>query len=1643
MATEQYAAYNREYGYPPKEPEHLIAFAKKNGVKVNWREARNVIERAPNTSNYGLAGSDKNRANKLNTQSIQETNCEPLKPPQIATQCLSPFQLEELSDEKSVTLSLTAHRDRVYHDATEYSREPTIYEDITFKWTTHALHLMLCDHYQLLYVVSLVIDALNREIQRTKDDAQLLYNKTLILGYLRFCKALNGVSFQLATNEDAFVHHIKQIVFDTKNANDFSTQRLKQQYAHHLYDRIKSFDMQSIAVPSICHICFTPAWIANAEEDESLTKNGFDIISTLNQYKHSSYLTKLTDNTAVIDALKECNHKISSILCNKWMVHIKAKETIWHHTIQSVKDCTVLNMMYLLDCVLRHKLDRNISKTRFKSLASRTAKLVQFFEDYGIGGTEFAYFTSDESQQDDFVRLMHTAIDPKRDLTNDLNALCQFICKLNLFKITIFHIKHDLEWDLSVQSIQECKEKDILYILVSHLLYDPSLVKLRAFKSKIVEYFVRQTVTWKKLGNVKEEIFVDRLNKFIKSKQKTLLIKLYYAIKRCQIEDMITISMQQRENMYKQNKAGFVEWHKRTNFRNIERVGYKWSDGVIVVADVISDPKDDKLQLRARNIGKSSTSFWVSLPNDKLCELTKEVIEQSHHEVFNKWMMILRIKNRQNSCFEASVFRDMVSISQTHPQLLFTVRHSNYAVKLEDKTYDNVLQSIFASALVVRCRRSQCHDTAKLNCYCDVTRFQTYTYYMMMVILTEQSNASKRKDTLLRMLKTERDNMFLVAEKMCAFLPPRFRQKESYFDRYKKHILRWLLHDFYHRICSHCGNVNKSIMRNRVFYYSSTLRHCRTCGVIVSSTNQFKSIDGESQKTAKPIIWFCHQAHKDALKEENIKPKHLDKALTFCIFNDKISAHDENELLNFLQSLLHERFDELTYYLSHFLDDIHNWKALRIKITANYYFIGKKSFVPVQRFMRDAGIHPSHIDIFKDCWSRGLFQTVKDNPPLIHILQLNNAQDEQKTNRKQDALCVDYECLQIFRKLTPSIADFTARFIQCVTAFCPANVDLFPFIKRFVDFKIDDHVLHVISPLDLLSLLWNKWECLSPPTYPSSIVIKPLHASLRDEILNELSMSSLYFELERKAHRMWSNTETKSIKASKSEWNAIAGVKPGTPISMKYIHVVLLFAEVPALRDRIRRLLAANSVAALHQRFGHLFKLLKETVYLYGNALSKTECKCMYYSMDESILLDNYRAMINIPIIGCNKPVAMQKNTKLAQCYSSTLWHCFNLTSIYPCSKQDFYIFFGGSSDIHSDSLDHCNEDSTYTIHSDIIGVFTSLGWLDIQYSNASKKIKRMNEDLLVIIYDKWCDIQTHFGCDRKSSAYHPFMEALAPILKEHNIQYHPQLMFRINTLLTYYQNSKNVLPDFDTFITETKIHTSDHLFSLDVDSFRERYCKEIANVKKHLKQRRSNKKPRRASVLFGSPLPRFQLLRAETDPVESTAETLADKLYDVGIFMRYDVNNPRFESLAEETMFNEVVKISNERFNQHLDKAREIHAHKCFIMLATADDVSFGIEKYQPISMCHILAIIIHTEEPKYSRAFIRSCLLLKHTESEIVIQTHCRNFYWFGRYLYECIQYFGEILDERSATQQMQRFVYTFKFDLFAPQINFARST
>eukprot|EP01084_Bolivina_argentea_P223310 377862_1 len=335
--------------------------------------------------------------------------------------------------------------------------------------------------------------------------------------------------------------------------------------------------------------------------------------------------------------------------------------------------------------------------------------------------------------------------------------------------------------------------------------------------------------------------------------------------------------------------------------------------------------------------------------------------------------------------------------------------------------------------------------------------------------------------------------------------------------------------------------------------------------------------------------------------------------------------------------------------------------------------------------------------------------------------------------------------------------------------------------------------------------------------------------------------------------------------------------------------------------------------------------------------------------------------------------------------------------------------------------------------------------WLSVVYrtdrGQREKQVQRFNTTELKI--QKWYNIIWKYCKEKYGRKRHKpdeFINSVVnknseSILEQCNIKYNEKLALRIKTVLSYYKYTKNTIPDFDRFKAETNITLESYMY----EKFKHKYV-----LKREQIQKTKNKKEKRRNTYTVS----------DDEQVSDNERKLSQKfgeinennyvLYDVGVFMRYVTLKPRFESLAEELMFNDVINITNLKFNKYLSKAKKIHADNCLTMVSIADDYKFGVKKFSPISISHILAIVIHTEETNYSRAFTRSCLSLKNADSEIVIQNHVSNFYWFGYYLYVCIEFYGEQMsNEEENSQHLQGYTVPFKFDLFNPPINYPRAT
>lgn len=159
---------------------------------------------------------------------------------------------------------------------------------------------------------------------------------------------------------------------------------------------------------------------------------------------------------------------------------------------------------------------------------------------------------------------------------------------------------------------------------------------------------------------------------------------------------------------------------------------------------------------------------------------------------------------------------------------------------------------------------------------------------------------------------------------------------------------------------------------------------------------------------------------------------------------------------------------------------------------------------------------------------------------------------------------------------------------------------------------------------------------------------------------------------------------------------------------------------------------------------------------------------------------------------------------------------------------------------------------------------------------------------------------------------------------------------------------------------------------------------------------------------------------------------------YRAGHVMRYDVMEPVYGSFAEESIMNDVGNISASTFYKHLQTALSLMEK--VNLTATESSKRFGIRKHQKVDVRHVLAIVIYTAETRYCHELNRSFW----TESGLDI--HSQNFYWFGRFLFEAIEFFGECFNDRldgDTAKILQGASKLFTFDNFAPSVHYPRST
>eukprot|EP01083_Nonionella_stella_P081885 225813_1 len=910
----------------------------------------------------------------------------------------------------------------------------------------------------------------------------------------------------------------------------------------------------------------------------------------------------------------------------------------------SLRDCTVNDLLYIIRCVIQNK-DFAQHFSALHHLKEQEQHILDTFKHSQMNGKQFRKMPKKE-----FVEWLSL------DVETELGTLFD-------------RIMHYPIWNPKVKALRKCTIGNILYIVVciinnERFAKDYKPLDLTSYASYIMHYFIAQNMKGSTLQKTRVTDFIRDLSTCFDKKDKVkvynnpALHTFYQRVKQADVNIVSAFATNTQHTIqHVHDRHDDNDWSQLVDFSTIKQVGWLCTDGIVAIADIVEkQPANNKIKLKCRFDGYVSShlqrGFVIDVPNHRLKDPKKEVIQKSHKEIFAKWMTVLNAQYQYKSAFRMDIWSEMTRMVLDHPQILFTIQHQYYKVGWVNKTHLDILKSLLCWSLSVRCEKRRCHAMHKLkmDCHCDVNQFPRYTYEMLMAIKRCQNSD---KNDMLRILQRDIDS---IVNDLCAFLH-KPEQGDAYCEDYAQYLKLWLHNDLYNFACSYCGAINNTIMINRAMHYVTTLRNCRLCGItqpkLTMRTRGDKPNNLHRGNGSDSVDWFCSLIFKALRKYRKIVGK-LRGVILRCKYALNVIKPEvkERQLLKDLNGTLqespYELFDDLIYYLRRFWDDIDEWVALRINIALNYYFYECKetTFVNMETLMRDAGIDSYDKVIFKDSYFRALYQTTnqKNADKLIEILFGN-----------QDKLCVDPRMLTIFRRLTPSVTVFATQILNEFGGIMNkdgAN-DTIHLLQTLSNYKMDKKVFSVLKKKEFIGAIrkfdaaemkmigdenefpifvfgsfaeyWNvDDERYVAPKY------KDLEHELKHNSLHKISEDE-YKTFMEKVDQIHPKMDLKA--QNRASWCNRTKIKPGTPIHKEHLLAIAVQVSTHpfqrSVRDKLIQFSTIKEMIQKQSEVGWFLRRLKEAVVLYGDMLHKNGE--MYIGMNPKMLFNELQAHFYLP----------------------------------------------------------------------------------------------------------------------------------------------------------------------------------------------------------------------------------------------------------------------------------------------------------------------------------------------------------------------------------------------------------------------------
>eukprot|EP01083_Nonionella_stella_P012180 34559_1 len=140
---------------------------------------------------------------------------------------------------------------------------------------------------------------------------------------------------------------------------------------------------------------------------------------------------------------------------------------------------------------------------------------------------------------------------------------------------------------------------------------------------------------------------------------------------------------------------------------------------------------------------------------------------------------------------------------------------------------------------------------------------------------------------------------------------------------------------------------------------------------------------------------------------------------------------------------------------------------------------------------------------------------------------------------------------------------------------------------------------------------------------------------------------------------------------------------------------------------------------------------------------------------------------------------------------------------------------------------------------------------------------------------------------------------------------------------------------------------------------------------------------------------------------------------YGFGVVHEYHQLKPKFSSLHDEIVDNHQCPLEETAFHSLLVKAIQKHKQEQSsdnwdgnILICKSFNPKYQIIRNEWIGIRHILSIVIYTDATTFCTAYRATYRKLKNETTEDEVRNRHREFYYFARFLFEAIQFFGHVV-------------------------------